>query len=171
MRDYVWTAICFIIFAIMMKLKVGDNAPDFEGFDQNGHTVNLADYKGKKLALYFYPKDNTPGCTAQACNLADNIQILSDNDIHIIGISVDSVQSHKKFEQKFNLPFPLIADINKEIVGKYGVWGEKNFMGRTFIGTHRTTFLINEQGIIDAIIEKVKTKQHTAQILEIWPSS
>ncbi len=151
-----------------MTLKIGDKAPQFKGVDQDGNSITLKQFKGKKVALYFYPKDNTPGCTAQACNLTDNIEALSNKGIQVIGISVDSVNSHKKFEQKFHLAFPLIADEDHTIVEAYEVWGLKKFMGRTFMGTHRITFLINENGVIDHIIEKVKTKEHAQQILELW---
>lgn len=149
-------------------LKVGDKAPQFKGVDQNGNTISLADYKGKKVILYFYPKDNTPGCTAQACNLRDKYSELLQKGYHIIGVSVDSVASHKKFETKFELPFPLIADTDKKIVAQYGVWGLKKFMGREFDGTHRTTFLIDEKGIIHAIITKPDTKNHAQQVEEAW---
>lgn len=149
-------------------LKVGDKAPIFEGLDQNGKKISLNDYKGKKVVLYFYPKDNTPGCTAEACNLRDNNTLLAEKGYHVVGVSIDSVESHKKFETKFELPFPLIADTDKKIVEQYGVWGEKKFMGRTFDGTHRTTFLIDEKGIIAHIIDKPKTKDHYNQIIETW---
>ncbi|QES88000.1 thioredoxin-dependent thiol peroxidase [Rhizosphaericola mali] len=149
-------------------LKVGDKAPIFEGLDQNGKKISLKDYKGKKVVLYFYPKDNTPGCTAEACNLRDNNTLLAEKGYQVVGVSIDSVESHKKFETKFELPFPLIADIDKKIVEQYGVWGEKKFMGRTFDGTHRTTFLIDEKGIIAHIIDKPKTKDHYNQIIETW---
>jgi peroxiredoxin Q/BCP len=152
----------------MTNLKEGMKAPAFKGVDQDGKAVSLADYKGKKVILYFYPKDDTPGCTAQACNLRDNYQLLLDKGYQVIGISTDNVKSHKKFEKKFNLPFPLIADDDKTIVEKYGVWGEKKFMGRTFAGTHRTTFLIDEQGKIKRIIEKPDTKNQTEQVLAEW---
>ena len=149
-------------------LKTGSKAPAIKGVDQNNETIQLKDYAGKKVALYFYPKDDTPGCTAQACNLRDNISLLKKKGIEIIGISVDDVKKHKKFEEKYELPFRLIADTEKIIVENYEVWGEKKFMGKTYMGISRTTFLINETGKIDAIIEKVDTKEHTAQILEVW---
>ena len=152
----------------MTTLKEGKKAPAFKGTDQNGDIVSLADFKGKKVILYFYPKDDTPGCTAQACNLRDNYQLLIDKGYQVIGISTDTVKSHKKFEKKFNLPFPLIADEEQKIVEKYGVWGEKKFMGRTYIGTHRTTFLIDEEGKIKKIIEKPDTQNQTAQVLLEW---
>jgi peroxiredoxin Q/BCP len=150
-----------------MSLKPGSKAPAFSGVDQNGNTISLKDFKGKQVALYFYPKDDTPGCTAQACNLRDNYDALLKAGIQVIGVSTDSVKSHKKFEQKYELPFPLIADEDKQIVEAYGVWGEKKFMGRTYMGTTRTTFLIDGAGKISHIISKPDTKNHTAEILEI----
>lgn len=149
-------------------LKEGSKAPDFKARDQNGNTVSLKDYKGQKVALYFYPKDNTPGCTAEACNIRDNFALLKKEGIVVIGVSIDNEKSHKKFEEKFQLPFILLADTEKKIVEAYGVWGLKKFMGREFEGTHRVTFLINKKGIIDHIIEKVNNKDHSAQILELW---
>jgi len=151
-----------------MTLKQGDKAPAFTSTDQNGNPVSLKDFKGKKVVLYFYPKDDTPGCTAEACNLRDNFAELKKKGIIVLGVSTDSVKSHKKFEDKYSLPFTLVADEEKEIVNEYGLWGEKKFMGKTYMGTNRATFLINEQGKIDHIIEKVDTKNHTAQILELW---
>jgi thioredoxin-dependent peroxiredoxin len=152
----------------MTNLKEGDQAPVFKGTDQNGHTVSLTDLKGKKVILYFYPKDMTPGCTAQACNLRDNYSDLLDKGYAVVGVSIDDEKRHKKFAEKYDLPFPLLADDDHTIVNQYGVWGEKKFMGRVFDGTHRTTFLINEQGVIDKIITKPNTKNHTEEILEIW---
>jgi len=149
-------------------IGVGEQAPDFTGVDQDGNKISLSGFKGKKVVLYFYPKDNTPGCTAQACNLRDNYDLLWENGFQIIGVSIDSAESHKKFETKFDLPFPLIADTDKKIVNQYGVWGEKKFMGRTFDGTHRTTFLIDENGIVRNVITKPKTKEHAEEILELW---
>ena len=151
-----------------MGIQIGKKAPAIKGVDQNGAKISLADFKGKKVALYFYPKDNTPGCTAQACNLEENSALLHKKGIVVIGVSTDSVASHKKFETKFNLSFPLIADESKEIVNAYEVWGEKKFMGRTYMGTNRVTFLINEKGIIEHIIDKVETKNHAAQVLSTW---
>ena len=151
-----------------MSIQIGKKAPAIKGVDQNGAKISLADFKGKKVALYFYPKDNTPGCTAQACNLEENSALLYKKGIVVIGVSTDSVASHKKFETKFNLSFPLIADESKEIVNAYEVWGEKKFMGRTYMGTNRVTFLINEKGIIEHIIDKVETKNHAAQVLNTW---
>lgn len=151
-----------------MKLTEGATAPDFTINDQNGNPVSLHDFKGKKIALYFYPKDDTPGCTAQACNLRDNIALLKKKKVVVLGVSIDTEKKHKKFEDKYSLPFTLLADPERQLVELYGVWGEKKFMGRTYMGTHRVTFLINEEGIIEHIIDKVDTKNHTAQILELW---
>ncbi len=149
----------------MTHLKKGDKAPAFTGEDQNGKTISLNSYKGSKIVLYFYPKDNTPGCTAQACNLRDNYDSLLSKGYKVIGISADTQQSHQKFIEKHSLPFPLIADTEKAIIKDYGVWGPKKFMGKSYDGIHRTTFVIDEQGIIEEIIEKVKTKEHANQIL------
>lgn len=152
----------------MSHLKIGDKAPDFAAKDQNGNLVSLKSFKGEKVALYFYPKDDTPGCTAQACNLRDNFNELTEKGIVVLGVSVDEVKKHKKFEDKYKLPFTLVADEEKTIVADYGLWGEKKFMGKTYMGTSRVTFLIDEKGKIVHIIEKVDTKNHTAQILEFW---
>lgn len=149
-------------------LKEGSKAPDFKANDQNGKTIALKDFKGKRLALFFYPKDNTPTCTTEVCNLRDNYAALQKAGIAVVGVSIDTEKSHKKFEQKFDLPFTLLADPDKEIVEAYGVWGLKKFMGREFMGTHRVTFLINGKGIIEHIIDMVKSKEHTTQILERW---
>jgi peroxiredoxin Q/BCP len=151
----------------MSQLKVGDKAPELKGVDQNGNAVDLNQYAGKKVALYFYPKDDTPGCTAQACNLRDNFDVLKDKGIEVLGVSTDSVKSHAKFIDKFKLNFTLIADENKEIVEKFGVWGLKKFMGREYMGTNRTTFLIDEKGMIEGIISKPKTNAHAEEILAI----
>ncbi len=151
----------------MSKLKVGDPAPDFSGVDQYGNQVALKDFRGSRLVLYFYPKDNTPGCIAEACSLRDgNVQLLR-RGFKIVGVSKDGIASHKKFSEKFSLPFPLIADTDLKIMNDYGVWGEKKFMGKTVVGTIRTTFLISEDGIIERIIDKVNTKIHADQILEV----
>jgi thioredoxin-dependent peroxiredoxin len=149
-----------------MSLTVGDKAPLFKGNNQDGKLVSLSDFKGKKVVLYFYPKDNTPGCTAQACNLKDNIGSLKKAGYVILGISSDSEKSHLKFKEKFELPFDLIADPEKIIHEQYGVWVEKSMYGRTYMGTARTTFIIDEKGIISKIIDKVKTKEHTSQIIQ-----
>lgn len=151
-----------------LKLKQGDKAPGFTALDQDGNKVSLSDYKGKKVVLYFYPKDNTPTCTNEACNIRDNYALLKKKGIEILGVSIDTEKSHKKFEQKHQLPFTLLADPDRKILEAYGVWGLKKFMGREFMGTHRTTFPINEKGIIDHIIEKVVSKDHTKQILDLW---
>ncbi|GAB3340156.1 thioredoxin-dependent thiol peroxidase [Marivirga atlantica] len=148
-----------------MELNIGDKAPDFTAKDQDGNDISLADFKGKKVVLYFYPKDSTPGCTAQACNLRDNYQDLLDKGYAVIGVSQDSEKSHKKFIEKQSLPFPLIADTDHTVHNLYGTWGEKKMYGRTYMGTFRTTFVIDEEGKIEDIIKKVKTKEHTAQIL------
>jgi peroxiredoxin Q/BCP len=152
----------------MSELQEGTKAPVFKGLDQNGNKLSLSDFKGKKVILYFYPKDDTPGCTAQACNLRDNYHELINKGFQVIGVSTDSVKSHKKFEDKYELPFPLIADEDKQIVELYGVWGEKNFMGKNYLGTNRTTFLIDENGIIKKVITKPDTKNQTQQVLEAW---
>ena len=150
------------------NLQEGQPAPDFTGKDQNGNTVSLHDFKGKKVVLYFYPKDDTPGCTAQACNLRDNYTALIKSGFEVIGVSADDVKSHKKFETKFSLPFPLIADEDQKIVNDYGVWGEKQMFGKKYMGIIRTTFLIDENGIIKKIIEKPDTENHTQQVFEAW---
>ena len=148
-----------------MNLKIGDKAPDFEGKNQNNESVKLSKFIGEKVVLYFYPRDNTPGCTAQACNLKDNFNELSRKGYKIIGVSSDSIKSHKKFEEKYSLPFDLISDEDKAIHKSYGTWIEKSMYGRKYMGTARWTFIIDENGIINNIIEKVKTKEHTDQIL------
>ena len=152
----------------MTHLKEGDKAPVFKGVDQSGNKVSLSDLKGKKVILYFYPKDMTPGCTAQACNLRDNYTALLKKGYAVVGVSTDGEKSHQKFAEKDELPFPLLADEDRRIVAQYGVWGEKKFMGKVYDGTHRTTFLINEDGVIDKIITKPDTKNHTEEILELW---
>lgn len=149
-------------------LQPGMKAPNFKGVDSQGNTVKLADFKGKKLALYFYPHDMTPTCTVQACNFRDNYQLLQKHGIEVVGISVDDVASHQKFIHKHQLPFTLLADPEKTILQRYGVWGEKLFMGKKIIGTHRTTFLIDEKGIIAHIIHKPQSKDHAAEILAAW---
>ncbi|MFY8006165.1 MAG: thioredoxin-dependent thiol peroxidase [Sediminibacterium sp.] len=152
----------------MAELKEGGKAPAFKGVDQNGQPISLADFKGKKVILYFYPKDDTPGCTTQACNLRDNYKALIKKGFQVIGVSVDDVKSHKKFETKHALPFPLVADADKSIVTKYNLWGEKKFMGKTYMGTTRTTFLIDEAGKIVKIINKPDTANHTEEVLAAW---
>jgi len=148
-----------------MKLKVGDMAPAIEANDQNGKKVSLAEYKGSRVILYFYPKDNTPGCTAEACNLRDNYSMLIEKGYNILGVSADSAASHQKFISKYTLPFSLIPDTDKKIIKNYGVWGRKKFMGREYDGIIRMTFVIAEDGKILKIFDKVKTKDHTDQIL------
>jgi len=148
-----------------MALKIGNKAPDFESINQNGDKVKLSDFIGKKVVLYFYPRDNTPGCTAQACNLKDNYNTLQQNGYTILGISKDSPKSHQKFINKYDLPFDLIADEDQNIHIKYGTWIEKSMYGKNYMGTARWTFLIDEKGNIENIIQKVKTKEHTSQIL------
>jgi len=148
-----------------MKLNIGDQAPDFEAKDENSETIKLSDYRGKKVVLYFYPKDNTPGCTAESCNLRDNYSEFQSKGYEIIGVSSDDEKSHQKFISKYELPFKLIADTDKAVHELYGTWGEKSMYGKKYMGTVRTTFIIDEEGRIENIIEKVKTKDHTAQIL------
>ena len=152
----------------MTTLSEGQKAPAFKGKDQNGNTVSLADYKGKKIILYFYPEDDTPTCTVQACNLRDNFGLLQQHGFTILGISPDEVKKHKKFETKFDLPFSLIADPEHTIIDKYGVWGQKQLYGRTYMGLHRTTFLIDAKGIIRKIFLKPKSKQHAEEIINAW---
>ncbi|MGC3946972.1 MAG: thioredoxin-dependent thiol peroxidase [Chryseolinea sp.] len=149
-----------------MKLKVGDTAPDFKVNDQDGNAVKLSSYKGQKVVLYFYPKDMTPGCTAQACDLRDNYKVLQKQGYAVLGISSDDEKTHRKFADKEKLPFPLLADTDKSVHEKYGTWGEKSMYGRKFMGTLRTTFVIDEKGKIAEIISKVDTKAHTKQILK-----
>ncbi len=148
-------------------MQIGDKAPEILGIDQNGNEIRLSDYRGKKIVLYFYPKDMTSGCTSEACNLRDNIATLNENGYAVIGASVDDAKSHQKFITKHELPFPLIADTDKKLVEQFGVWGEKSMYGRKYFGTFRTTFIINEEGVIERIIgpKKIKTKDHARQIL------
>ncbi|MEX0812554.1 MAG: thioredoxin-dependent thiol peroxidase [Chitinophagales bacterium] len=151
----------------MTHLNQGDKAPDFSAKDQNGNTVKLSDLKGKKVILYFYPKDSTPGCTKEACDFRDNYEMLQSKGFEVIGVSTDSEKSHQKFIDKHNLPFTLLVDEDKELVNKYGVWGPKKFMGREFDGLHRTTFVIDEKGEILEVIKKVDTKNSSAQVLDL----
>lgn len=152
----------------MTHLAEGTKAPAFKSKDQNGNPVSLADHKGKKVVLYFYPEDDTPTCTVQACNLRDNFGLLKKHGFTVLGVSPDEEKKHKKFESKYNLPFTLVADPTHTIIDKYGVWGEKQLYGRNYMGLHRTTFLIDEKGIIRKIFLKPKSKQHTEDILKAW---
>ena len=149
----------------MSKLQIGDNAPSINAIDQNGNNITLEQYQGKKVVLYFYPKDMTPGCTAQSCNLSDNYTALQKNGYDVLGVSCDSVKRHQKFIAKHNLPFNLISDEDHKVVNDYGVWQLKKFMGREYMGIVRTTFIIDENGLISDIISKVNTKDHTSQIM------
>ncbi len=149
----------------MTHLKQGDPAPDFTATDQNGNTVSLKDFRGTRVVLYFYPKDNTPGCTAEACSLRDHHESLLNSGYRVLGVSPDSAKSHLSFISKYQLPFTLIADTDKEVAKAYGVWGPKKFMGRVYDGVHRTTFLISAEGTIEKILTEVNTKEHAAQIL------
>ena len=147
-------------------LKAGDKAPDFKGKDQDGKIVSLKDFAGKKLVLYFYPKDNTPTCTLEACNLRDNYSVLKKKGYSILGVSADEEKKHLKFIAKYDLPFQLLADVDMKVINAYDVWGKKQFMGRIFDGINRTTFVIDEKGKIEKVITDVKSKDHTEQILE-----
>ncbi|HLP64601.1 thioredoxin-dependent thiol peroxidase [Flavobacterium sp.] len=150
----------------MTTLQKGDKAPAFSGKDQDGNSHTLSDYKGKKLVVFFYPKADTPGCTAEACDLRDNYQRFQANNFALLGVSADPAKKQAKFKDKFDLPFPLIADEDLSVIKAFGVWGPKKFMGREFDGIHRTTFVIDENGIIEEVIAKVETKAHAAQILK-----
>ncbi len=150
----------------MKKLEKGDTAPEFSGLDQDGKKIQLIDFKGKKLILYFYPKDNTPGCTSEACDLRDNYEMWLSKGYQVVGVSPDSQKSHQKFIEKYQLPFPLIADEEKTVIKAYGAWGPKKLYGREYEGLLRTTFVIDEKGIIQQVFSKVKTKDHSNQILE-----
>ena len=151
----------------MITLNEGDKAPAFHGKDQNGKKISLSDYKGKKVVLYFYPEDDTPTCTIQACNLRDNYALLKQNGLEVIGVSPNDEKSHKKFEAKFNLPFTLLADPDHAIINKYGVWGEKQMFGNKYMGVNRTTFVINEKGVISKIFLRPKNKQHAEEIVAL----
>jgi peroxiredoxin Q/BCP len=150
----------------MEMLKIGDKAPEDLGTDQSGKQHKLSDYKGKKLVVFFYPKASTPGCTVEACDLRDNYHRFLASGYKVLGVSADSAKKQQNFKEKNNLPFPLIADTERKVIETFGVWGEKKFMGRTFDGIHRTTFIIDQNGIIEEVISKVKTKEHSKQILE-----
>lgn len=149
----------------MNTLKAGDKAPNFSSVDQDGNTITLADYQGKKLVVFFYPKANTPGCTAEACNLSDNYTRFQEQGYEILGVSADSQKKQSNFRNKFGFPYPLLADEDKSVINAFGVWGPKKFMGREFDGIHRKTFVIDENGVIENVIDKVKTKDHANQIL------
>ncbi|NOY47006.1 MAG: thioredoxin-dependent thiol peroxidase [Chlorobi bacterium] len=149
----------------MTTLKVGDKAPNFNSKDQDGNPISLSDYNGKKLVLFFYPKASTPGCTMEACNLRDNYERFQSLGYEILGVSADSEKRQTNFRNKYNFPYSLLADEDKAVINAYKVWGPKKFMGRTYDGIHRTTFVIDENGIIEQIITKVKTKAHTEQLL------
>ncbi len=150
----------------MTTLKKGDKAPAFSGFDQDNKFHQLEDYTGKKLVVFFYPKANTPGCTAEACDLRDNFERFKSNNFELLGVSADNAKAQSNFKNKFSLPFPLLSDEDKSVIEAFGVWGPKKFMGREYDGIHRTTFVINEEGIIDEVISDVKTKAHASQILK-----
>ena len=152
----------------MTHLKPKDKAPAFTTVDQDGNKVSLKDFKGKKVALYFYPHDDSETCNKQACNIRDNYTLLKQKGIEILGVSIDDQKSHKRFEKKFSLPFRILVDTDKKMVNDYGIWGEKLFMGRIIVSTYRTTFLINEKGKIDHIVEKVVSGKHAQQIIETW---
>lgn len=152
----------------MTSLQAGQEAPQFKGTIQDGTTVSLDDYKGSKLVLYFYPKDDTPGCTKEACSLRDEYAVLKEKGFKVLGVSPDGVKKHNKFIDKYELPFDLLADEDKSTLQAYEVWGPKKFMGREYEGVHRTTFVIDEEGKIEHVIEKVKTKDHANQILELY---
>jgi len=149
----------------MTRLKIGDKAPGFQAKDQDGNLTQFADFKGKKLVVFFYPKASTPGCTVEACNLRDNYKRFQSLGYELLGVSADTAKRQQNFINKYELPFSLLADVEKEVINAFGVWGPKKFMGREFDGIHRTTFVIDENGIIENIIQKVKTKDHTEQIL------
>ena len=152
----------------MIQVSEGMKAPAFKGKDQNGDTVSLSDFKGKKVVLYFYPEDDTPTCTIEACNLRDNYGLLKKEGFEVIGVSPDNSSSHKKFEKKFGLPFTLVADPEHTIIDKYGVWGEKQLYGRKYMGLHRTTFIIDEKGIVRKVYTKPRSKQHAEDIVKFW---
>jgi peroxiredoxin Q/BCP len=152
----------------MNQLKEGSKAPAFKAKDQDDKLVSLSDFTGKKVVLYFYPEDDTPTCTVQACNLRDNYSLLKKNGFVVLGVSPDETKKHKKFEAKYELPFTLLADPDHAIIDKYGVWGEKQLYGRNYMGLIRTTFLIDEKGVIRKIFNKPKSKEHTEEILEAW---
>jgi len=151
----------------MKTAQVGDKVPPFTGQTHTGETLSLEDFKGKKWAVFFYPKANTPGCTAEACDLRDHYKTLQDEGYHLLGVSADAVKQQKNFADKYAFPFPLLADTEKELINAFGVWGPKKFMGREYDGIHRKTFIVNEEGVITHVIDKVKTKEHANQILAL----
>lgn len=150
----------------MNTLKVGDKVPNFSAMDQDGNSIQFNDYHGKKLVVFFYPKASTPGCTMEACNLRDNYELLQQNGFELLGVSADNQKRQTNFRKKYDFPFPLLADENKEVIRVFGVWGLKKFMGREYDGIHRKTFLIDEKGVVMRVIDKVKTRSHASQILE-----
>ena len=150
----------------MNTLKVGDKVPNFSAMDQDGNSIQFNDYQGKKLVVFFYPKASTPGCTMEACNLRDNYELLQQNGFELLGVSADNQKRQTNFRKKYDFPFPLLADENKEVIRAFGVWGLKKFMGREYDGIHRKTFLIDEKGVVMRVIDKVKTRSHASQILE-----
>ncbi|MDA9025949.1 thioredoxin-dependent thiol peroxidase [Flavobacteriaceae bacterium] len=150
----------------MTSLQIGDTAPKFQSLDEAGNSISLADYKGKKLVLFFYPKASTPGCTLEACNLSDNYSRFTSLGYDVLGVSADSAKRQSNFKEKYGFPYPLLADEDKSVINAFDVWGPKKFMGKEYDGIHRTTFVIDAQGIIEDIIVKVKTKEHTSQILK-----
>lgn len=149
----------------MTHLTPGEKAPDFTAKDQNGNNITLSDYRGKHVILYFYPKDNTPGCTTEACNFRDHYSELQEKGFVVLGVSADSQKKHQNFIDKYDLPFPLIADEDKDVIQAYGVWGPKKFMGKEFMGIHRTTFVIDPEGVVEQVIKKVKNKEASEQIM------
>ena len=150
----------------MITLQIGDAAPDFQALDEAGNSISLADYKGKKLVLFFYPKASTPGCTVEACNLSDNYSRFTAQGYDVLGVSADSAKRQANFKEKYGFPYPLLADEDKSVIKAFGVWGPKKFMGKEYDGIHRTTFVIDQTGVIEDIILKVKTKEHTDQIIK-----
>ncbi|MEZ4811063.1 MAG: thioredoxin-dependent thiol peroxidase [Allomuricauda sp.] len=149
----------------MNMLKVGDKVPEFSSKDQDGNAINLSDYRGKKLVVFFYPRANTPGCTLEACNLRDNYRVLQEKGFELLGVSEDSQRKQANFKKKFKFPFPLLADVDHRVIDTFGVWGPKKFMGRTFDGIHRTTFVLDGEGVVERVIDKVNTMDHAAQLL------
>ena len=150
----------------MNTLKIGDTVPEFSAKDQDGNTIHLSDYKGKKLIIFFYPKASTPGCTVEACNLRDNYAELQAQGYELLGVSADSEKRQTNFRNKYEFPFPLLADEDHTVINTFGVWGEKKFMGKVYDGIHRKTFIVDKNGIVSKVIDKVKTKDHAAQLLE-----